>query len=483
MKKLNFLGVLMITLCFVHSSYAQDVTPLTCDEKVNIAKAYVPYLKFLTPELKAEILLDIKDCIESGLPDAQYISAMITLDGDFSQSDEQQALNTIEIAANEGVSEAQRTLGLFYKNGSTLNTDLDKSFEWFEKAANQGDEFAKYALGYFTLKGLGNVQQDYLSAVQKFKSSVDPMAKHWEAICYYYGYGVPKNKDLALQILKENNIENSVLLALQIQEPLENPNEPSPTDFSITADEIKVLNRQNEDSEVLTTDEVSFVYQGKFIEYDWSKTSFKRTFPFDFSLEYNNDTNTLDYNFKLDNVSHKGTANYEENKVVFNKKIILRVKRHLRDHPEVDSITYEISSLKFDLVKPVSGTDPTYVIGDIDGYIPEWKEPMMPSKFLLKQFHKPGETPIPPAGELIDLVVSPNPTNGVTRAIFTLNIPMVVNLEVRSTSGATVFKSDRYSFPAGRHSIEILVPFVSSGSYYMSLYAGNKRYSETILKN
>ncbi len=482
MNKSNLLGLLLVALFTVHQSYAQITEP-DCKDKVTVAKAYMDYIDFLSPELKQEILEEITPCVASGNSDAVYVASILTLEGNPTEIEEQNAFSNIEQVAQNGGIEAARSLGILYKNGTGTEINLDESLYWLKKAADAGDDIGKYGVGYYQLKGLGTANQSYQNALQSLQSSNYPMSKHWEAICHYFGYGVPVNEDLALQILKENNIENSILLKLQFQVEYENPNQPPSVNPSITNDEKNILARHNEDSEVLTTDDISFVYQGKFVEYDWSKTYFNRTLPFDLTLEYNHDTNKLDYSFKIDGATQLGTANYEDNTATLDKKIVIPVKRLIQDHPEIDSITYEISSLQFDLVTPANATDPVYVIGDVTGDIPEWKEPMMPARFLLKQLHKPGEPPTPPAADLEDLVVSPNPTTGQTKAIFTLNTPMAVSLEVRNVTGALFFSSNRTSFPIGSHSIDILLPFAPSGSYYMTLFAGNQRYTETIIKN
>lgn len=63
-------------------------------------------------------------------------------------------------------------------------------------------------LGCIALKGLG-APQNYEAAHAWFERSADPMAKYWLGYCHYFGYGVPKDTQKAIQYYNQSNTPGS----------------------------------------------------------------------------------------------------------------------------------------------------------------------------------------------------------------------------------------------------------------------------------
>ncbi|MEL6919101.1 MAG: tetratricopeptide repeat protein, partial [Bacteroidota bacterium] len=117
--------------------------------------------------------------------------------------------------AEAGHGEAHALLGEMYKDGAGTRLNFNKARKHFKKAHELGSAMGAYSLGYMYLKGLGNVPQDYKKAVKWFEQSNDAMAWHWLAKCHYHGYGVPADRERAMNMLKRNPIDNSRVLLAQ----------------------------------------------------------------------------------------------------------------------------------------------------------------------------------------------------------------------------------------------------------------------------
>jgi len=101
----------------------------------------------------------IEKAAAQGDANAQFVLAVMYLEGDGVAQDYQQARGWFEKAAMLGVSAAQRLLGFMYFEGKGVPQDYQKARAWFEKAAEQGNEEAQAALGRIYLLTHG-VDQD-----------------------------------------------------------------------------------------------------------------------------------------------------------------------------------------------------------------------------------------------------------------------------------------------------------------------------------
>jgi TPR repeat protein len=84
-----------------------------------------------------------------------------------SQSDRDQALELLRVAADKHYAPAQTALGTIYVKGAMITRDVPKAIDWFTKAAEQDDWIAQFALGRIYILGDG-VPQDSARAKDWF---------------------------------------------------------------------------------------------------------------------------------------------------------------------------------------------------------------------------------------------------------------------------------------------------------------------------
>ena len=223
--------------------------------------------------------------------------------------------------AETGDADAACNMGIFYKDGIGCKLDFDQSRKWFEIAYELGSQKAAYSLGYLYFKGLGSVNQDYVKAVQWFKKGDYPMARHWLAQCYYFGYGTAQNKQKALQILKDNQIGNSQILFMQLDSEESYPNKPSDTSRS----NVSILPLENSSKNFVSTsigpielqnDDIVGDWVGELVEMDWSGKNQIQRLPISFKVA-ENEQNGLKSTFTFKNESFEGQALLENSNLIF----------------------------------------------------------------------------------------------------------------------------------------------------------------------
>ncbi|WP_281987632.1 T9SS type A sorting domain-containing protein [Aquimarina aggregata] len=388
MKTLNLWGTLLLALCLTQYNNAQTYGP-DCNEKTSIAKAYVPYLNNLTTALKKEIIQDLAACVASGDTEAAAISYTITLEIATTATQIAQALTFLEETANAGSIDAQQRLGLYYKT-TTGSIDLDKSLHYFKLAAAQNDEFSKYAVGYFKLKGLAGENQNYTSALQSFATSTHPMARHWEGICNFWGYGLPENKEKGRQILKANKIINSQELFKFIDS---------------NAHTLFIHRRWREDRKIQDLDYINQFspdlnnvtladfftnrsdFSGTLLEYDWSGQKVNR------ARIINASTNTRFTDKPLLSLGDRNNRINIEGDLLNNtfttinsypSTFKLLYPDYLDSNQREQLSKYDVSKITFNLIQ--STLDPTKkaLVGKVEGTIDAYNEPIPALYVILK---------------------------------------------------------------------------------------------------
>ncbi len=464
MNKSNLLGLLFFALCFVHQGYAQIEN--YCEYNTNAVKKYLPYLDLVSNEFKQDMIEKLSSCAENGNSESAYISALLTIGSDPTTAQEKIAFDTILLAARNGNVDAMFNVAYMFKEGQGTLIDLEQAFYWYSKASEGGKKEADYAVGYFQLKGLGSTTQSYANALQSFSAKYERMSSHWEGICHYFGYGVPVNIPLAKEIWADGGASNSVTL----ENYLDHPN--SYVYSTVSDRDQNLLDRQNEDLQYLTQEELHYVYEGKFIEYDWSKEIPKRVVVFKLTLE-NNNVGELYYKLELQSEVYTGIATYQNNTLIFDKGILSFPLQRLYKDSDLHKITYQLSSIKLNRVNITS--DNNFFAGDVKGNITDWKEPIPPTKIILESIHRPGELP-PPI--LKDIVASPNPVAFQLRVRFTVTKP---NTKVQV--GFIGAPGNPQFYDVGTHTIICHVYPYAPGPYILRVYANDQlEHKQTIIK-
>ncbi len=368
MNKSNLLGLLFFALCFVHQGYAQQPEELTCEEKAEEILRFRGDFKNFPPDLINELIKFITPCAEKSYgrshPSAAYAKGLLHLQkGDyttlFGRRKELSHLHLFR-AAYYQYPPAIITHGinlLTHQYKENYHVDYTKIANDFEQliAQDYQKDIAHYIIGYLSLKNLVT-REDFTSATlvnkakNHFESSNLPMAKHWLAIMHYFGYGFPKDKTKALQLLSDNDILNSKTL----KQYLQNQNNdwiPISAEERLASIEAYATNYKP----VSLIGDGKTTFQGHFIEYDWTATGVKRYIPVTLSITVREVHDTyrkvrLELTMKgetlvSDNNLRKNGNHNNELYINFGQFLPLTIPslpNQFQDHPDRNTQTYRI---------------------------------------------------------------------------------------------------------------------------------------------
>ncbi|WP_291869852.1 tetratricopeptide repeat protein [Maribacter sp.] len=290
----------------------------------------------------------------------------------------------LKTLAKEENADATCLLGILYKDGIGTRLNFNKARKQFKKAFELGNDKAAYSLGYMYLKGLGNINQDYKKAIHWFRKRKYPMAKHWLAQCYYYGYGVPIDKEKAIGILKENLIVNSTVLLSQWEYENSHPEilleNKSTTDNSEDIKASSVITTSNEDQVNTITDGVLGKWFGEWQIMDWSGEKIRRAIPIEMEI-LETGSGILDTKIVLDNNEFKGNVIINNKELVF-PDMTVNLRKRYTDHPNELTLDSRFLSFIYELSN-IHGVP--YMSGILETNIVNWSEPGAPSKLILQR--------------------------------------------------------------------------------------------------
>lgn len=116
------------------------------------------------------------------------------------EQDWDKCIDLVGQAARQGDADAQCYLGCRYLLGEGVPQDRDKAVDWLVKSAKQGHDIATWQLLNLYEKGLGKRAVD---AFRRLADSGYGMARHIMGLCYYYGDGVKRDYDQAIEWLQQ----------------------------------------------------------------------------------------------------------------------------------------------------------------------------------------------------------------------------------------------------------------------------------------
>ena len=379
MKKSNLLLILFV-FCLVTAKAQQ-----TCEQKVEKAAKVLtsksPFKNFTT------LFKQLKPCADGGNVKAQHYIGLLYIEGLGTPKNESLGFQYIQKAAIAGFAMAQGNLGTLYKYGTGCKVSPVSAVEWFKKGATNGNSKAAYSLGYMYYKGLG-IDQDYNQAVKWFKLSEDPMAKHWLGVCSYFGYGTSQNTAQAVAYLTGNNTPNSKAFMKHIKadkkEILENEVVQAVTASAQAAQKIetKVLEHAAElidHNQLLENKDLVGEWTGKLIEYDESGKRLQRVLPIDinFTADEFGDIKT---NIQFNEQTFENYVLFEDNNL-FIDHFNFSLKKQYTHNPKQLSLDYQVLGMD---VSKKTVHNITYLLADVDVYIPIWEETAPPMSLVLR---------------------------------------------------------------------------------------------------
>lgn len=348
MKNLTILVMLCITIHF--NGYSQD-TYVYVDERAIVEKVenYI-YGDELTRKESKKAFKEIKALSES----------------------------------EEGYAEAIWLLGVLYKDGIGTHLNFNKARKQFKKSHELGSEKGAYSLGYLYLKGLGSIDQDYKKAIRWFKKSKAPMAKHWLAKCYYHGFGVPMDKEKAIDMLLYNPIANSHVLLPKWEYEMSLPSEDL-NNNEVPENETESGSTLNEESTSQTateelSDGIAGRWSGDWKILDWAEEQVMLNVPI--SIEISDDgRGMMKGKIELNGGEYSGSIVQVGSELIFHD-ITVPVKQRYADHPSEMELDYRLLSFNFRLENNDKGQ---FIKGDLESNITNWSEPASPGQLILRR--------------------------------------------------------------------------------------------------
>ncbi len=300
--------------------------------------------------------------------------------GELTRKKSKIAFDNIKSLADEGNAEAICLLGVLYKDGIGTNLNFNKARNLFEESHKLGNNKASYSLGYLYLKGLGNANQDYSKAAEWFEKSTYPMAKHWLAKMNYFGWGLPTNRDKAIEMLSNNLIGNSQVLLGKLQYEMTNLDKEIL--FSNLSELVKSSDGKliDEDSDSNIFSEIIGKWSGEWQFSDWSNNELARVIPIDMEV-LDNGTGIFDISITLENKTFNGQILQVNNELIFTDMTVV-LSNDYTDYVDEFQLQYRLTSFLFNVLNIDGGH---FIKGKLESTILNWSEPAPPSELIIKR--------------------------------------------------------------------------------------------------
>ncbi len=522
MNKSNLWGILFIALCMVYTGYAQEeLTKEICDQKAEIILQHQEFLANYSPEVIQEMIEYITPCADLDVsrtsPKSAYAKGLLHLqNGDFgSVFGRWLELSEIYIYRAGAYGYVPAKLADIINDLSNVyitqrdvlyaNTITDLNFLLNQEYKT---DVVHYLLGYLKLKNLIRYPSQYTNDAQAieakthFETSTHPMAKHWLAVMHYFGYGVPHDRAKGLQMLIDNDIYNSRILAQNLQ----NQNNDW---IPIAAQERLALIENYTMLPFANTvlPDTKTTYNGYFIEFDWLAKGVKRRIPVQLTIEFienlDDFSDKVEYEFTMNGISTKRVAkitdvNYDKYISFYNyhdrhKLEFPSLKNLLQDHPEKDSITYFTKQMS---IRETTIDGKLALIGKLDGTIKikELNEKVNTPIRLLLYPEIQGTTSIvtnslsnsEPSSEKLDknfATIAPNPISDQFTITYTLDQEAEVQVGVYDFFGQQRIQVPTQKSTAGTtQTITVNSSGLSSGTYIIQMTVNGAHYSKMVIK-
>tara|TARA_R110001606_G_scaffold84439_1_gene192096 strand:+ start:372 stop:1793 length:1422 start_codon:yes stop_codon:yes gene_type:complete len=472
MKKIS---KLFTVCCFVVSISAHTQEKSDCETNFNEALSYFRITNYSKKDsIKAIEIL--KPCLEKGDDKTQLLMGRL-YNAKADEENYEKAFELFKKSAKQGNDLAMADLGVLYKYGRGCNLNFNKARRWFEKGAELGNDKASYSLGYLYLKGFGSIDQDYAKAIKWFKKSNHPMAKYWLGTCYYYGYGVDKNLQKANDLLGTN-------FDVIVNSPTNNDESSNTTANELVTDDLGMLSKKDESKNINITGK----WKGTLLKYDWSGNYIEQKQEVNIDFEIDSTDQSLKYLISLENQDVSGSIIQQDN-IIYFESAIVKLPHTTFSEQIPNELYYEFLSSDLGLK---DFNESTYLIGNLESYIPSFNEAGAPLKLVLKKTETFANTD----EELSDAVLQalaeqkesfiklyPNPFESDLIISYTLEKNSFVEIrvsDVNGTKNTLVAKGKEQE--AGKHSYFFEGNNLDKGLYIVTVTVDNKKKTKIIVK-
>lgn len=357
-----------------------------CDENIKKAKEFITGTDVVVKDgIRALELLD--PCVVSGHPEAIHIMGLAFMGANAAvKSNQITGLRLLKQAAELGNAEAACNVAIAYKKGQGCEIDFDQAIEWYKKAYQMGSSKAAFKLGYMYYKGLGSVDQSYDQAIEWFNKSDYPLTTYYSGIQNFFGFGMPKNEEKALEILLSNN-ESGLNEGLANHFFGETPPKAEPiksteayneatTNLAI-GDFFETAQTIQEEAHVISLEKLTGDWKGTLIELDWSKKFIMRKKAIE--LNFENADGGLEYNFKFKDTTVTNTAVKNNNELLLTD-LKLPLPRIYFDYWHSPYVLFNTITIN---LAQVDNLNDKYLIANVNANMPEFGEPAPPLRLVL----------------------------------------------------------------------------------------------------
>lgn len=416
---------------------------------------------------RSEALRIFKQYAAKGDPRAMNGLGLMYLRGHEMAADSAKAIEWLTKAGKAGYVRAWQNLGLMYFYAHCgVKQDFEKAFHYFNTGVEAGGIGALYDAGYMLYKGLG-CRQDYKKAVEYFIKGAGKEhapCMYMLGLCYRNGYGVDMDEAEANFWLTEAVKQGYVLASEELE--AEKPENSLEGTKILTQNAINVPATFARTRAVQKNADLSGIYQGILVTYDWSGQHIISETPLQLSLQ--SDSNQVQGEWMTDTDTVWVNATFKDGILHFEN-----TQMHTKDHylPE-EPILYQFTEAEIQAV----GSSLT---GNIRMYSPQLMEPQRPMYLSL---HKVGTKGIEEQEESQrNIKAYPNPFSDKINLAFTLTENADVKVAIYDYSGRNVHMTDMGTLQAGEQRFS-LTPNLEPGVYIVKVFAGKQTFQVIIVK-
>ena len=412
----------------------------------------------------------------AGYPKAFFNLGLLYKNGVGSTKDLPKALDYFQKAAQNGYKEAYYSWAMMHKKGSGTKQNETLAFEIFKEGADKGIGNCLYAQGYMHYKGLGT-KQDYAAAIVLFEKGIEKNnagAMYMLGLCYRNGYGIEKEETKGLYWLQKAAALDYKPAEIELSEAQpENatPNQTKTESTPIAEVEnapIEIPKKIKKVKHNITKDDISGLYTGHMLRYDWSGQNVISQTPITLNLDQE-DVNLTGIWAEKDGDSIAFTAELKEKMIAFKNSKIDRVEHFYKDSPK----QYAFRNAKLQVIET---TEDVYIVGNLQLYDTKEEENEKPMYLILKRHIE--ESIINPTQAIVSkMVVFPNPIpSNSFKLSFDLQEQTPIAIKIYDLSG--LLKHEQNLATNGTGLQEQMIDFKApTGNYILNLY-----YNDQVLR-
>lgn len=406
---------------------------------------------------------------QNGYPKAYYNMALLYKEGVGVKKDLAISLDYFQKAAQGGYNRAYYEWGVMHKKGLGTEQNEALAFSIFKEGADKGIGSCLYAQGYMHYKGLGTAQ-DYNAAVQLFEKAItknNTGGMYMLGLCYRNGYGIEKDElkgNYWLQKAADSGYK-AAEIELSEEDP-ENaaPNQTKTESTAITEVEnasIQPPKKLQKVKQKITKGDISGVYEGTLLRYDWSGQNLISKTPITVSLDQENQNLKGIWSEKEgDSIAFDATI--KQKMIVFKNNKIDRIEHFSRNSPKQYAFRYA-------KLQVIENQEEVYIVGNLQLYDTKEDENEKPMYLILKR--QRGEIISDTKQALVSkMVVYPNPVKEDNfKLSFDLAAKTPIYIKIYDLSGLLKYQQHLSITNTGLQ--QQIIPFaVPKGNYILNLY-------------